>query len=298
MIRRPPRSTLFPYTTLERSRRRPRRMPGRPGGWTTPAPPPRSRRRTTTPRTTPFVSPSAAPFPPRPLWPRTPSGSAAPDRKCPARSPSRDASAPPGRGTGRRAAPRRARSRGSTLLNADRFPSASRSCRAPRRDRKSTRLNSSHDQTSYAVFCLKKKKRLERGGMGGGARGGDRPARQELAAGEGARLRRRLHRVERPLGARRRLPFFFLRLRRPPRSTLFPYTTLFRSRAGRGGGAGERIRTGGQGRRTHQPRQLGPGPSRGRRPAGELRPGAGVTRLPCSALELSCCCSGRFSRWR
>src|SRR2546421_8758538 len=28
-----------------------------------------------------------------------------------------------------------------------------------RRDRKSTRLNSSHDQISYAVFCLKKKKR-------------------------------------------------------------------------------------------------------------------------------------------
>src|SRR5271163_5081031 len=27
-----------------------------------------------------------------------------------------------------------------------------------RRDRKSTRLNSSHDQISYAVFCLKKKK--------------------------------------------------------------------------------------------------------------------------------------------
>src|SRR5206468_1421597 len=26
------------------------------------------------------------------------------------------------------------------------------------RDRKSTRLNSSHDQTSYAVFCLKKKR--------------------------------------------------------------------------------------------------------------------------------------------
>src|SRR2546428_5201225 len=29
----------------------------------------------------------------------------------------------------------------------------------PRPDRKSTRLNSSHDQISYAVFCLKKKKR-------------------------------------------------------------------------------------------------------------------------------------------
>src|SRR5271163_5191722 len=28
------------------------------------------------------------------------------------------------------------------------------------RDRKSTRLNSSHDQISYAVFCLKKKKKI------------------------------------------------------------------------------------------------------------------------------------------
>src|SRR2546430_14637550 len=31
--------------------------------------------------------------------------------------------------------------------------------RAAARDRKSTRLNSSHSQISYAVFCLKKKKR-------------------------------------------------------------------------------------------------------------------------------------------
>src|SRR2546421_4807631 len=30
------------------------------------------------------------------------------------------------------------------------------------RDRKSTRLNSSHDQISYAVFCLKKKNNNER----------------------------------------------------------------------------------------------------------------------------------------
>src|SRR5438477_9157192 len=30
--------------------------------------------------------------------------------------------------------------------------------RDPRRDRKSTRLNSSHMSISYAVFCLKKKK--------------------------------------------------------------------------------------------------------------------------------------------
>src|SRR2546430_5353082 len=34
---------------------------------------------------------------------------------------------------------------------------------------------------------------------------------------------------------------FFLMIRRPPRSTLFPYTTLFRSRGGgEGGGAGRR----------------------------------------------------------
>src|SRR2546428_5021554 len=33
-----------------------------------------------------------------------------------------------------------------------------RGSRKERVDRKSTRLNSSHDQISYAVFCLKKKK--------------------------------------------------------------------------------------------------------------------------------------------
>src|SRR2546430_12781186 len=37
-----------------------------------------------------------------------------------------------------------------------------RSCPSRRRkgDRKSTRLNSSHSQISYAVFCLKKKKKI------------------------------------------------------------------------------------------------------------------------------------------
>src|SRR2546430_7243982 len=34
-----------------------------------------------------------------------------------------------------------------------------RKARGPARDRKSTRLNSSHSQISYAVFCLKKKKK-------------------------------------------------------------------------------------------------------------------------------------------
>src|SRR5436309_14303653 len=39
-----------------------------------------------------------------------------------------------------------------------RTPSSSTSC-AARGDRKSTRLNSSHVKISYAVFCLKKKKK-------------------------------------------------------------------------------------------------------------------------------------------
>src|SRR2546430_11520146 len=53
--------------------------------------------------------------------------------------------------------------------------------------------------------------------------------------------------------------FFFLMIRRPPRSTLFPYTTLFRSR-GRGGDPG-----GGRGdRRGHR---VGPDGHRGGRAA-------------------------------
>src|SRR5689334_24535555 len=42
----------------------------------------------------------------------------------------------------------------------DRTSSRRRGCgpAARRRDRKSTRLNSSHSSISYAVFCLKKKK--------------------------------------------------------------------------------------------------------------------------------------------
>src|SRR5438046_6769610 len=39
-----------------------------------------------------------------------------------------------------------------------------------------------------------------------------------------------------------RLYFFFLLIRRPPRSTLFPYTTLFRSRRCRTPGASARAR--------------------------------------------------------
>src|SRR6185312_17053251 len=38
--------------------------------------------------------------------------------------------------------------------------------------------------------------------------------------------------------------FFFLMIRRPPRSTLFPYTTLFQSRPGAGSAGGARNRYG------------------------------------------------------
>src|SRR5438874_10024499 len=78
IILRPPRSTLFPYTTLFRSQRGPRGLGGR--------------------RQDPVAS--------------------------------------EGPGSERR----------------------HRRVRGPRQDRKSTRLNSSHVEISYAVFCLKKKK--------------------------------------------------------------------------------------------------------------------------------------------
>src|SRR5438105_7037112 len=88
MLRRPPRSTLFPYTTLFRSTNR-----------------------TKTSTTTPLKGAACNPC---------------------ARSPS-DCEA--NHGSSRRQA-------------------------GP--DRKSTRLNSSHEWISYAVFCLKKKKKLEK----------------------------------------------------------------------------------------------------------------------------------------
>src|SRR2546427_3954943 len=42
------------------------------------------------------------------------------------------------------------------------FKSEESTSRSKRADRKSTRLNSSHSQISYAVFCLKKKKKIEK----------------------------------------------------------------------------------------------------------------------------------------
>src|SRR3712207_7227075 len=93
MIRRPPRSTLFPYTTLFRSREGLHTRPGRP---------------------------------------RLVQGQAGRDE--PYYRAAHDGAAG--------GQPRRDRS----------LPQRERS------DRKSTRLNSSHANISYAVFCLKKKK--------------------------------------------------------------------------------------------------------------------------------------------
>src|SRR2546426_7050966 len=88
MIRRPPRSTLFPYTTLFRSQR---------------------------------------------LLKAVPSGG------------------------------RRGQTDGRGQMTADLN-------RLKRRDRKSTRLNSSHLVISYAVFCLKKKKKKRTAGLQMGSR--------------------------------------------------------------------------------------------------------------------------------
>src|SRR3712207_7476379 len=89
MIRRPPRSTLFPYTTLFRSRERTRRA-------------------------------------------------ARQDRRCRHRHGERSE---------------------SNSRVARRLAGAGRRglCLRAQQDRKSTRLNSSHANISYAVFCLKKK---------------------------------------------------------------------------------------------------------------------------------------------
>src|SRR3712207_8715354 len=93
MIRRPPRSTLFPYTTLFRSAR---------------------------------------------------------GRQAPAHGPA----GVPRVGVRRAEAARRAV--GSDRVEAQRHGAPAPRDQARRRDRKSTRLNSSHANISYAVFCLKK----------------------------------------------------------------------------------------------------------------------------------------------
>src|SRR5258707_9684962 len=53
------------------------------------------------------------------------------------------------------------RSNGSVTVRSPWSPRTGVTARARDRDRKSTRLNSSHANISYAVFCLKKKKNID-----------------------------------------------------------------------------------------------------------------------------------------
>src|ERR1022692_4212409 len=87
-----------------------------------------------------------------------------------------------------------------------------------------------HLVISYAVFCLKKKNITD----------GETSAGERCAHGGDVRLRRRgnvdphaaagllLASIPGILISSNFTFFFFLMIRRPPRSTLFPYTTLFR----------------------------------------------------------------------
>src|ERR1017187_9809661 len=86
-------------------------------------------------------------------------------------------------------------------------------------DRKSTRLNSSHRCISYAVFCLKKNRPFE---------SWDVPQGKSVVSEVYPSLWTRRFPKEDRDGDEQAF-FFFLMIRRPPRSTLFPYTTLFRS---------------------------------------------------------------------
>src|SRR3712207_9265797 len=78
------------------------------------------------------------------------------------------------------------------------------------------------------------------------------------------------------------ISFFFLMIRRPPRSTLFPYTTLFRSHPEDPGGGQEVLRQGPEPRR--EPRRGG-GDRRGR--AGRGAQDRKSTRLNSSHANIS-----------
>src|SRR5690625_6731839 len=63
-------------------------------------------------------------------------------------------------------------------------------CRYSLKDRKSTRLNSSHVAISYAVFCLKKKKKIEQKRRPKGKQLDERGEREGGGQAEGGRQRR------------------------------------------------------------------------------------------------------------
>src|SRR3954463_5389895 len=98
-----------------------------------------------------------------------------------------------------------------------------------RSDRKSTRLNSSHTIISYAVFCLKKKRKGMTGSVWGGRFEGawDECKRGLFLSVPSPHHVNPSHYTLCSTSTSGML-FFFLTIRRPPRSTPFPYTTLSR----------------------------------------------------------------------
>src|SRR4051795_8454258 len=97
-----------------------------------------------------------------------------------------------------------------------------------RRDRKSTRLNSSHTLISYAVFCLKKKKKTPH--HDGTSPLSHASVEEQTTPPVSCSLHASCHLRGPRLCYAPRLfvSFFFLMIRRPPRSPLFPSTTLSR----------------------------------------------------------------------
>src|ERR1039458_6266068 len=95
-------------------------------------------------------------------------------------------------------------------------------------DRKSTRLNSSHLGISYAVFCLKKKNEHQPFKPHNAMLlvQANNTTHAHATSGSRCMSPREAIKIHPEFGKQNH---FFLMIRRPPRSTLFPYTTLFRS---------------------------------------------------------------------
>src|SRR3954467_12959602 len=103
---------------------------------------------------------------------------------------------------------------------------------SPFQDRKSTRLNSSHTIISYAVFCLKKKNIHNKihSSTDDSRTATPAPLPDTATVSYQSRVPSGFHAMCDLLYCSCFF-FFFLMIRRPPSSTLFPYPTLFRSRA-------------------------------------------------------------------
>src|SRR6202166_1143816 len=101
------------------------------------------------------------------------------------------------------------------------------SCLDRKRDRKSTRLNSSHHGISYAVFCLKKQKPVRPHAMRSPSRL-DMCAHLSLRPGEIRAPRHDDKNKNRDLYDRNdEEPFFFLYLAAPPASSSLSHSTPF-----------------------------------------------------------------------